>query len=166
MISLESFPQLAPTHEPLIAALRAEIEEHGGLVAILEDQQAAILARDPEKVAALAEEIQSQALVIRGYRKQRDALVAQMAPTTREHETPTISDLLPLLREPIRPLIEALKSEINRLVTHTRRRVVQNQMLLQRTMQSSAELPRRMSAETASRPLFSSSSRKRQASLS
>jgi hypothetical protein len=56
--------------------------------------------------------------------------MAQLAPTQEGAKPAAMADVLPLLREPVRPLVEALKEEIFRLINQTRRRQQQNEALL------------------------------------
>ena len=51
----------------------------------------------------------------------------------------------------MRPLIEALADEVNRLIAHTRRRAQQNQMLLARSVELTQELISRLSPKAVSK---------------
>jgi hypothetical protein len=125
---LETVQQLP--HEPLVASLRSELEEYGGLVALFDDQQTAILDQDAERIVRLAQELERQIVTARERRKEREAVVAQLAPAPDGEKPAALADVVPLLRESVRPLVEALKSEIYRLVNETRKRSQQNQAML------------------------------------
>jgi hypothetical protein len=117
-------------HEPLVASLRSELEEYGGLVALFDDQQSAIIDQDAERIVRLAQELERQIVSARERRKEREAVVAQLAPAPDGEKAAALADVVPLLRESVRPLVEALKSEIYRLVNETRKRSAQNQALM------------------------------------
>ncbi len=143
MIFLENPPpSFELCHESLVTCLRAEIEELGGLVALFEKEQTAILARNSDEVLEIAGKIEKQALATRARRKEREAVIQSISPVENEQRL-TINDLIPLLREPVRPLVQALKEEISRLINHTRRRALQNQALLSRTFETSGDMVRR-----------------------
>ena len=138
------------TQEKLIDALRAELGEYGALLELFDAQQAAILARQPDEVLGLVDRIEAAMKTTQSKRKEREVLVTAMAPDGVAPKAAAISDLLPLFREPVRPLLEALRDEINRLISHTRRRARQNQALLARTVEVGQELLRRLDPEAVS----------------
>jgi hypothetical protein len=117
-------------HEPLVASLRSELQEYGGLVALFDDQQAAILSHDAERIVRLSQELEQQVVATRTRRKEREAVVAQLTDAPDGEKPAALADVVPLVREPVRPLVEALKEEIYRLINETRRRSAQNQALL------------------------------------
>jgi len=137
--------------EQVIHALRAELEEYGALLNLFDAQQNAILARDPDAVLAADENIAAQLLTTRARRKQREALVAALAAFGECPPQSSLSELTPLFREPMRPLVQALIAEVNRLITHARRRAQQNQMLLARTIEVTQELLTRLNPGTVTR---------------
>ena len=126
--------------EQIIDALRSEIEEYGGLLNRFDEQQNAILARDPEAVLAADGDISAQLTAVRERRKCREALVSELAVLGVLSPKSSLKDVTPLFREPMRPLVQALISEVNRLITLARRRARQNQMLLARTIEVTQEL--------------------------
>lgn len=126
--------------EQIIAALRAELEEYGGLMNCFDAQQNAILARDPDAVLAADESIGAQLIATRDRRKQRERLVAELAALGELPPESSLRELTPLFREPMRPLVQALIAEVNRLITRARRRAQQNQMLLARTIEVTQEI--------------------------
>jgi hypothetical protein len=139
-------------HEPLATALRMELQEYGGLLALFEEQQNAILCRDPEQVLATQDAIVAQLKMINALRKQREALVLALSPAGGIAEKVSVRALLPSFAEPVRPLLEALMQEINGLVTRTKRRAKQNQMLLARSSEVSQQISQRLNPESFARP--------------
>ncbi len=137
--------------EQVVDALRAELEEYGELLNCFDDQQNAILARDPDSVLTADAAIGAQLITTRDRRKRREALVAALAALSERPMESTLHDLMPLIREPMRPLVQALIAEVNRLITRARRRAQQNQMLLARTVEVTQELVARLSPGTVTR---------------
>lgn len=138
-------------HEPLATALREELQEYGGLLALFEEQQNAILCREPDKVLAMQDAIVAQLKTINSLRKQREALVLSLSTAGGVADKISVRALLPFFAEPVRPLLEALMQEINGLVTRTKRRAKQNQMLLSRSIEVSQQILQRLNPETVTR---------------
>ena len=134
--------------ELLIELLRAELVEYGGLLALLDDQQAAIVARAPDRVLEINTEINDQMRMIQVRRETREEFVATLSDKLRQLPNSTLRDLLRFFRPPIQPLIAALIDEINKLVTRARRRAVQNQMLLARSIEVMQEVLHKLNPET------------------
>ena len=67
-------PATEDLQEQLVLALRAELEEYGGLLFRFEAQQSAILDRQPDRVLAVGAEIEHQVEVTKTFRKRREAL--------------------------------------------------------------------------------------------
>lgn len=130
----------------VIAAMRAEVQEYGGLLQMLHEQQNAILKRQPDEVLALDEQVNAQLIATRAQRKTRETLVA-----TLTNGAGTLVELLPQFREPVRPLVQALVSELNQLLARTRRRAQQNRMLLARGIEVTQEILQRLNPETVTR---------------
>lgn len=151
MLNLEEPTTAADLQERIISALRAELEEYGGLLNVFDQQQQAILNRQPDTVLALEESLAAQLAVVRGLRSRREALVAEFAGGGRPPSRVSLLGTIPSFREPIRPLVEALASEINRLITRTRRKAEQNQLLLARTVEVMQELCEKVNPGSFSR---------------
>ncbi len=130
--------------EFLAQPLREEMQEHGALLNLFEEQQAAILRREPDLVLNVAEAITKQAELIRQCQKRRTAAVRATAAGAGCPEGTSLSRLIPYFPTAAWPLLRALVSEVNRLIRQTRRRARQNQMLLARTIEVSQEILRRL----------------------
>ena len=126
--------------EQLITELRQELEEYGGLLSLLDLQQAAVLDRKPDDVLELISRIDAQLATTNTCRKRREATAAQLGSLSQIPGPPTLRSLAPHFRSAVRPLVESLANEVNRLITHTRRRAQQNQMLLARSVELTQEL--------------------------
>jgi len=134
--------------ELVIEVLRAEMEEYGGLLALLEDQQSAIIDRAADRVLEINMSINDQMRMIHMRREAREGLVTSVATRLNQPANSMLRELVRFFRKPIQPLIEALIDEINSLVTRARRRAQQNQMLLARSIEVMQEVLHRLNPET------------------
>lgn len=137
--------------EQLITALRSELEEYGGLLSLLDLQQAAVLDRKPDNVLELIPRIDAQLATTHACRKRREASANELAGLLQVPGPATLGKLVPHFRPAVRPLIEALADEVNRLIAHTRRRAQQNQMLLARSVELTQELVSHISPRAISK---------------
>lgn len=135
----------------IIVALREEVAEYGALLNCFDDQQGAILARDPEAVTVADERISLQLVTTRERRRHREICVAELATVSGQPTHSSVTALKPLFAEPMWPLVQALISEVNRLITLARRRAQQNQMLLARTIEVTQEIVSTLSPGTVTR---------------
>ena len=137
--------------ELLVQPLRDEVQEHGALLNLFEEQQAAILRREPDLVLTVADAITKQLELIRSCQQCRKEAVRAAAIDTGCPEDTSLIKLIPNFSATAWPLLRALVSEVNRLVRQTRRRARQNQMLLARTIEVSQELIQRLNPGTITR---------------
>lgn len=149
MLNLEESAVIPNRHEQIIDALRAEMQEYGGLLNLFDQQQNAILNRNADAVADVEQTIEAQLATLRARKSQREALVSALTPDVVPH--PTLLQSILLFPQPMRPLIEALASEVNRLIGKVRRRAQQNQMLLARTIEVTQELCEKLKPGTVTR---------------
>ena len=138
-------------HGKIIVALREEVAEYGALLNCFDEQQSAILARDPEAVTMADETISLQLVTTRDRRRHREILVAELAAVSGQPTHSSLTALKPLFAEPMGPLVQALITEVNRLITLARRRAQQNQMLLARTIELTQEIVSTLSPGTVTR---------------
>ena len=125
-------------------ALRQEIADYGGLLHLFEEQQRYLFARNPDAVLRLSGEIETQVRQLHEARRNREALVAAFAIENNELPTATLRTLLPHFALDVRPLLEALISEINVLIHRVRRVSRHNHSLLARTVEAQQELLRQL----------------------
>ena len=137
--------------ERLVTALRSELQEYGGLLHLLDLQQTAVLDRKPDAVLDLIPKIEAQLVTTHTCLKFREATADELARLSHTLRPATLRSLAPHFREAVRPLVEALADEVNRLITHTRRRAQQNQMLLARSVELTQELVSRLSPRAVSK---------------
>lgn len=137
--------------ETMARPLREELQEHGALLNLFEEQQDAILRRQPDVVLILAEAIAKQAELIRVCQKRRKEVVRAAAAEAGCPQETSLFGLLPYFPQAARPMLEALVDEVNRLVRQTRRRARQNQMLLVRTIEVSQQVLQRLNPGTVTK---------------
>lgn len=138
-------------HEPLVDAMRTEAQEYGELLALFDEQQTAVINRAPDAVLELDGRITAQLTTLRACRKAREALVAELAKRGEPALEATVTEVMALFREPVRPLVQALMAEINALIGKARRRAQQNRMLLARSVEVSQELLEKLTPAAVSR---------------
>ena len=123
-------------------SLRTEIAGFGGLLNLFEQQQQRLFARDTDGVLRLSTEIEEHSRGMAEQRSRRERIVAEFALAHNPPANATLRSLLPHLAAEVRPLIEALISEVNVLIHRVRRLTRQNHTLLARTVESQQELMR------------------------
>jgi len=130
--------------DAVIAALRRELSEYGALLNLLSRQQEAVLDRKPHAVLDISAKIKDQIEIMHTQRRKREAAVDEVALVVGLPKKGSLRMLSPHFRPALRPLIEALVDEVNRLIGHTRRRAEQNQVLLARSLELAEELMTRI----------------------
>lgn len=123
-----------PSIQDLIQALRMELQQYGELLARLDQQQDTVFRRDAEGVLDGSAAIESQASLVEQARRERELRRASVARSLGAPADAPFEQLLPLLHEDYRPLIQALVEENNELLTRVRARSRQNHLLLSRTV--------------------------------
>ena len=128
--------------EPLIAALRDELQHYGEMLALLDRQQEQVKARSAGEIFQSISLIQAQAAAIQDARQHRENCRAAAALACRRTESAPFTDLIPLLPPDYRPLLQALVDENNQLLGRVRQRARQNHVLLRRSVELMQELLR------------------------
>lgn len=128
-----------PSWEPIVAALRAELQEYGGLLSLFAEQQDNLRHRDADAALALAEIVESQAEETTVARIRRELLVSTFATYHRQPAGSSLRDLLPFFPSDVQPLLSALIDEINHLAHRVRRDARQNAHLLARAIEFQQE---------------------------
>jgi len=130
--------------ETLVEALRKEVQEYGELLNLFGQQQDAILGRDPDMVLVVTDLIGMQVKTIDRCRRDREALVKDCAAREQQPLGISLRDLMPFFLKPVHPLLNALIDEVNSLVSRTKRRARQNQLLLARSIEVSQQILQRL----------------------
>jgi len=123
-------------------SLRTEIAGFGGLLNLFEEQQQRLFARDTDGVLRLSSEIEAHTHQMHLDRTRREQVVAEFALTQQQPAGSTLRSLLNFLPTAVRPLLEALISDVNRLIHRVRRLTRQNHLLLARAVESRQDLLR------------------------
>jgi flagellar biosynthesis/type III secretory pathway chaperone len=134
--------------ETIAGCLRDELLEYGGLLGLFEEQQGALFRRDASAVLATVSAIEEQARLAGKKRLQRELAVRDFAVAHGRAADATLRQLLPCFPEEVRPMLEALVDEVNRLVHRARRGVRQNNLLLQRAVEMHQEALRVLRPDT------------------
>jgi len=128
--------------QPLITALREELQQYGEMLALLDRQQEQVKARSAGEIFQSISLIQAQAAAIQGARQHREKCRGNAALACGRPETAPFPDLIPLLPPDYRPLLQALVDENNHLLGRVRQRARQNHILLRRSVELMQELLR------------------------
>lgn len=126
--------------QTLINAMRAELEQYGEMLALLDRQRQSVTARSADEVFQSIAPIKAQGVAIQNARAHREECRAQVAKTLDREENASFADLIPLLPADYRPLVEALVEENNSLLVRVRQRARQNHLLLSRSLEMMAGL--------------------------
>jgi flagellar biosynthesis/type III secretory pathway chaperone len=128
--------------EPLITALREELQHYGEMLALLDRQQEQVKARSATEIFQSISLIQAQAAAIQEARQHRENCRAAAALACRHSANAPFAELIPLLPPDYRPLLRALVDENNQLLGRVRQRARQNHVLLRRSVELMQELLR------------------------
>ena len=123
------------TWELLADCLRAEVEQYGTILQLLEEQQLCLIRRNPDRLKELAAAIDGATQSADSVRRHREEILRTFAVAQGCAANATIREILATIEANVRPLIEALVLEVNRLVYRTRRFARQNHELLARACQ-------------------------------
>jgi flagellar biosynthesis/type III secretory pathway chaperone len=126
---------LSPFIPRLLDALRQELQEYGEILALLEQQQASVLARAAEEVLQSVGSIQQQLARIQAARQQRQSCQSEIARQLAQPVDAAFATLIPLLPESYRLPVESLVRENNQLLARVQQRARQNHLLLSRSLQ-------------------------------
>ncbi len=121
--------------ESLISALREELQQCGEMLARLDFHQDLVIRRQTDTLLQSVAEIQSQGVIIQEARRHREACQHELARALGLGERASFAELVPVLPEDYRPLVQALVQENNELLFRIQQRSRQNHLLLARTVE-------------------------------
>lgn len=133
----QSWPDIAD-------CLRRELAEYGGLLNLFEEQQRHLFARHADAVLRLSGEIEMQVRTLHECRRNREELVSGLAVKLGQPGESTLRSLFPYFSTEVRPLLEALISEVNVLIHRVRRASRHNHILLARAVEVHQQLLRQI----------------------
>jgi hypothetical protein len=116
----------------LVDALRDELQEKGGLIRLLDQQVQAIYRRDTHQNEDLEEQIRLQLSVIARSTQIRELILRQSAFSFQLSGDVRVTELIANFPDFVRPLLEALVIEVDRLSNRLHERLGQNEGLKQR----------------------------------
>jgi flagellar biosynthesis/type III secretory pathway chaperone len=128
--------------EPLIGALREELQQYGEMLALLDRQQEQVKARSADEIFQSISLIQAQAAAIQSARENRERCRRAAAQNCSQPENTPFASLIPCLPADYRPLVTALVDENNQLLGRVRQRARQNHILLRRSVELMRDLLR------------------------
>jgi flagellar biosynthesis/type III secretory pathway chaperone len=124
----------------LIEALRDELQNYGEMLALLDRQQAYLIARDACEVFQSISLIKAQGATILQCREHRELTRQTVAEELRQAPDTGFAKLIPLMPPDYQPLLKALVDENNELLMRVRRRARQNHLMLRRSVELMQEL--------------------------
>ena len=120
------------TWEELLQLLRDELREYGGLIGLLNAQQQSILNRRSESLMELNQSVQTQMEASQILMKKRQGFVLSLAESFGEPNSSSLSEIVSHFPDVTQPMFLSIIEEINSLISQVRRKVEQNQRLLNR----------------------------------
>jgi hypothetical protein len=120
--------------ETLIAALRAELQQYGEILALLDQQHEAVMLQGVDEILWTIAAIHAQSVAIQRARETREHWQHQLSAALQQPATAGLTALLALAPEAYRPLLSALMHENNQLLDRVRERAAQNHALLRQAV--------------------------------
>ena len=120
------------TWEELLQLLRDELQEYGGLIGLLNAQQQSILNRRSESLMELNQSVLTQMEASQILMKKRQGFVLSLAESFGEPNSSSLSEIVSHFPDVTQPMFLSIIEEINSLISQVRRKVEQNQRLLNR----------------------------------
>ena len=121
--------------QSLVEALREELQQCGEMLALLDQQQELVVRRDTGKLLENLAGINAQTSVIQVARHQREQRQRELNALVRLPADATFRELLPLLSDEYRLLVQALVHEVNQCLYRVQQRTRQNHLLLSRSVE-------------------------------
>ncbi|HEX3624928.1 MAG TPA: flagellar export chaperone FlgN [Verrucomicrobiae bacterium] len=124
----------------LIEALREELKQYGEMLAVLEQQQQAVMQRQTGDVLQNVAEVNAQSNVIAAVRHEREQHRRNVARMLDLDDNAGFAVIIPQLPADYRPLVQALVSENNALLVRIQQRARQNHLLLSHAVEMLQQL--------------------------
>jgi hypothetical protein len=125
--------------DQLVAALRNELQEKGGLIRLLNQQTELLFRRNIEENDKIEEAIRQQSRLTMRCTQERDFILRQIAAAMQLPENVETKQVLQRFPEYVQPLLEALFSEVDRLSGRVEDRLRQNETLKERFLAEPVE---------------------------
>lgn len=124
----------------LIESLREELQQYGEMLALLEQQQLAVVQRKTDNLLQNVAAVNTQVSVIAAQRREREQRQRSVAQELGLGEAANFGAIVPMLPEDYRPLVQALVQENNELLTRVQQRTRQNHLLLSHAVELTQQL--------------------------
>ena len=118
--------------DPLVGSLREEMQEKGGLIALLNRQTETLYRRNTAENEWLEEQIRTQLELILHFTKDRGHALKQTASVFHLKRDVQSHEVIRGFPDFVHPLLEALFSEVERLSGRVKERLKQNEWLKER----------------------------------
>ena len=135
--------------EVLAQSLREEIQEYAWMLQLTCNLQKGVLERNSEVILELNDELSRQVSITSEKKEVRKQLQNKLAECSGLETDRGLSDLIPHLPDVCHSLFKALQKEANDLVDRLRRKVKQNERILERACDMSSDLIRLIRPEVA-----------------
>jgi hypothetical protein len=120
--------------ENLVHALRDELQQYGGMLALLDQQQEMVVTRASDELLVSVGSVQAQSAAIQAARTHRESCLRAVAEAAGVSAN-SFEEIWPLLPDDYRPLVNALFLENNDLLIRVQQRARQNHLLLSRSLE-------------------------------
>lgn len=124
----------------LIESLREELQQYGEMLALLEQQQSAVIQRKTGDLLQNVAAVNTQVSVIAAQRREREQRQRFVSQELGLGEGANFGAIVPQLPEDYRPLVQALVQENNELLTRVQQRTRQNHLLLSHAVELTQQL--------------------------
>jgi hypothetical protein len=125
--------------EAMTDALRSELQEYGGMLGLLQEQQEAILRGEPGAFLDIGEALNAQIALVGVRRAHREEVVRAFAASAQQPASTSLANLVIYMPAAAAGMIRALIAEINALIDRTQRRLRQNHLLLARCVSAAQQ---------------------------
>jgi hypothetical protein len=118
--------------DELAEALRDELAEYGGLLALLDEQRDAIMERGVDALVEVGERVQQQAASAQHYKDVREEICARLARSAGCSQEATERELLSYMPSGARAMFESLVDEGMGVAKSAQKKVERNTLLFAR----------------------------------
>lgn len=132
---MNSESQITAVAQQLLDALRRELHEYGAMLALLNQQQDAVVNRAADDVLRSVSAISELTSSMEQARQSREACRCELTRLLVRPQDAKISELAAVLPSKFRSGVTALVSENNQLLVRVRQRARQNHLLLRRSLE-------------------------------
>jgi flagellar biosynthesis/type III secretory pathway chaperone len=140
-----------PYWQNVVHELREELSAYGGMLHLYNEQQRALLHRDAASVLKYSNEIEVLVPELVEHRRRRTEATMELAAELQQPPQSTLRSLLAFIEPVVRPLLEALIGEVNRLLFKLRRLHEHNHTMLSRLLEAHHEVMQELQPATLNR---------------